>query len=911
MYNREIEGLIEHGQRLDEAIAHCRHILKSYPKCLETYRLLGKANLEGKRYNEAVDVFQRVLVAAPDDFVSHVGMSIIADDQNKLDEAIWHMERAFEVQPSNAAIQGELQRLFGRRDGVEPPKIRLTRAALAHMYVQGELYNQAISEIRAVLSNDPKRTDMQLLLAKAYFRNGQKAEATDICTELLKGYPYCLDANRLMVEILPGTQGADSMQEYRNRVNELDPYAAFTQDSLFHTETVADNVINLERLEYTGQVMDGSGALGIGLESDSTSISRSSNQPKWLESASITDNGNPYTGAASSLSGTQPAVAGPDTTLHGGQEDIPDFLRQAGWNNSSGEFQEGQSSILDDNDSSAADASGSGAVQGDLPDWVRALAPTGESETTLQPAPSSSDSPLYSTDTPDWLRNLGGDQPTASSPSLKETPGNDTPDWLKNLGGQELDEQIPASKPPKDSESSAQPVDWLNSLRAEPPVAPLPDSSHKEESPDWLKDFDSDLETPIAKTNLTAPSAPIEPKPSIASPAATQTPPVQVSEPSGNLGSLGTTAQEQDDAMAWLESLASKHGAKPEELVTDPNARTDIAPQWVDKAKEIGEPAPVSEKPIIPPSDDLTGSWLRNLESTESEDFSPKQGLQEPSDWKSGLKGQDDFAAFAAEDSNDKPPIMGDLETPDWLNDLGPKPVKQSSIEDVPDWLHGISTEPAQSGPAARQDPSFESGSSVDLPDWLASLDKEEAATPLSAASSDDVPLWLKSEIEPEPDVIEKARPADWQPVETKQPIEEPEVPEPVAEVEAPPPPEKPVQKVEQQKFEQPRPAAPVKVVAPKPTSAPSKSVPSSAPSTLGNAQTELGRGNIAASLDIYSKLIRKGKSLEDIIRDLRDALYRYPVEVAIWQALGDAYMRANLLQEALDAYTKAEELLR
>ena len=45
--------------------------------------------------------------------------------------------------------------------------------------------------------------------------------------------------------------------------------------------------------------------------------------------------------------------------------------------------------------------------------------------------------------------------------------------------------------------------------------------------------------------------------------------------------------------------------------------------------------------------------------------------------------------------------------------------------------------------------------------------------------------------------------------------------------------------------------------------------------------------------------------------RDLRDALYRYPVEVPIWQALGDAYMRANRLQDALDAYTKAEELLR
>jgi cytochrome c-type biogenesis protein CcmH/NrfG len=80
---------------------------------------------------------------------------------------------------------------------------------------------------------------------------------------------------------------------------------------------------------------------------------------------------------------------------------------------------------------------------------------------------------------------------------------------------------------------------------------------------------------------------------------------------------------------------------------------------------------------------------------------------------------------------------------------------------------------------------------------------------------------------------------------------------------------------------------------------------------SIGGAQAELGRGNIAAALDLYGRLIRKGKSLEEIIRDLRDALYRYPVEVPIWQALGDAYMRANRLQEALDAYTKAEELLR
>lgn len=44
VYNREIETLIDQGH-LEEAIAHCQHILKIYPKHLESYRLLGKAYL--------------------------------------------------------------------------------------------------------------------------------------------------------------------------------------------------------------------------------------------------------------------------------------------------------------------------------------------------------------------------------------------------------------------------------------------------------------------------------------------------------------------------------------------------------------------------------------------------------------------------------------------------------------------------------------------------------------------------------------------------------------------------------------------------------------------------------------------------------------------------------------------------
>src|SRR5512135_1924908 len=134
-YNREIESLIEQGQ-IDQAIAHCRHTLKSFPKCLDSYRLLGKAYLEARRYPEAEDILRRLLLAVPDDFIGNLGMSIISDEQKNVNNAIWYMERAFEVQPSNTAVQGELRRLYQRRDGVELTRIRMTKGALAHMYAK-------------------------------------------------------------------------------------------------------------------------------------------------------------------------------------------------------------------------------------------------------------------------------------------------------------------------------------------------------------------------------------------------------------------------------------------------------------------------------------------------------------------------------------------------------------------------------------------------------------------------------------------------------------------------------------------------------------------------------------------------------------------------------------------------------
>ena len=212
-YQRDIEELVETHQ-FDQAIAHCRHILRFYPKDVNTYRLLGKAYLESQRYGDASDIFIRVLSTIPDDFVSHVGMSIIREDEGNLDEAIWHMQRAFETQPANSAIQGELRRLHGRREGIEPPKIRLTRGALARMYLKGELYAQALAELRAGLHEDPKRYDLQVVLAQAYYLAGQRVDAAEASSTLLKSLPFCLEANKILAEILSHSERADEAQVY-------------------------------------------------------------------------------------------------------------------------------------------------------------------------------------------------------------------------------------------------------------------------------------------------------------------------------------------------------------------------------------------------------------------------------------------------------------------------------------------------------------------------------------------------------------------------------------------------------------------------------------------------------------------------------------------------------------------------
>ena len=56
---------------------------------------------------------------------------------------------------------------------------------------------------------------------------------------------------------------------------------------------------------------------------------------------------------------------------------------------------------------------------------------------------------------------------------------------------------------------------------------------------------------------------------------------------------------------------------------------------------------------------------------------------------------------------------------------------------------------------------------------------------------------------------------------------------------------------------------------------------------------------------ELYGDLVKRKESLESVIEDLRIAVDRAPDNAALWQVVGDAYMRDDQTDEAIDAYRK------
>ncbi len=731
-YLDELKLLMEQ-EALEEVMGHCRHILQHFPRNLETYRFLGRALLEKHRYDEAGDVFQRVLSALPDDFVSHLGLSNVAEEQGQLPAAVWHMESAHEQDPSNAALQDELKRLYEKRDGAPPDRIQLTRAALARMYVKGKLYQQAVNELQSILAQSPDRMDMQLLLAQVYWDTERPAESAEVALKVLETLPYSLDANRILSSLWLKSGRPSDAEPFVARLEQLDPFLAW--DVIQPETPLPKNAFQLPRLDWdaraaaaiTSDVPDWVSSIGDVFQAPE-SVSLSGGVTNWRDESTPTP------------TGTGPLGTGPLTTSR----------------------EPGKSGLLRATGALNLNKPASGLPPVEIPDWAKDFATPAAAST---PAPAQEEVPDWFKDAgtpatpdatamPDWFN----EPPASSTPALAapSAGGVEVPSWLEDdLGGTQEEaagnEQLPSGFTDLLATSSAS------------RTTPSTPSIDADEMPSWLADEEpSGSPAPSAAPldamswlQTGALSAPEQPAPAPSEEPLDAMSWLQTGPLSAPTESAPAVHEEPD--FDWMNDSSS---TPAEPAVQDMSEMSDLSLDW------LGGTEPQAEAPVEPAQPAEGGlDWLGAMPSLETPAEPAAQDMSEMSDlsldWLGGTEPQAEAPvepAQPAEGGLDWLGAMPSLETP-----AEPAAQDMSEMSDLSlDWLGG--TEPQAEVPVEPAQPA-ESGL-----DWLGAMPSLETPAEPAAPGMSDMPDlgldWLSSE-EPQAEVpVEPAQPAegglDW-----------------------------------------------------------------------------------------------------------------------------------------------------
>jgi hypothetical protein len=497
-----------------------------------------------------------------------------------------------------------------------------------------------------------------------------------------------------------------------------------------------------------------------------------------------------------------------------------------------------------------------------------------------------------------WLESLAADQGVGDfsldlsslEPEIPTTPARPQVDpqaWLRGIAAEpELEDLPPAPPPPAEPEPS---YSWLDDIGR----TPAPSES--------MFSGPLELENPSSLLDSLAAAAGFEDDAVRAAPELRATQADDMSIEAIELAiSQGRVTPEQIRRYQEYQMERAAQIPEPEydDIDLDAPAVAGDIPDWLEQLKpeEQAEPAPRAD---LPP--------LESLFAAAPPVAQPTEGIP---DWlvDEGSESESVEAIFAVEVDKDDPWVealdeeyehrVDADEVPDWylrnVNDpdriaaidgapigiLEPEPELEPLIIEAPAASVIITPMVQLAEAALPSETSLPAGERQAVPPWMTALSTQTAAavdvpaaeTEAVSAEFTGLPNWLQTEEQPALDL-------DWLPTETPAPVVEPELifeAEPVFAMPSPPP---------------PPPAAPA------------------AQGTLEEARTRYQSGDVDGSLAIYELLVRASQSLTDVANDLTVVAKEGKNPVA-FRVLGDSLMRQGRLQEALNTYREALNLL-
>ena len=731
-YIAELKLLLEQ-EALEEVMGHCRHILQHFPKNVETYRFLARALLEKNRHQEAGDVFQRVLSALPDDFVAHLGLSAVAEEAGQLPLAIWHLERAYEQEPNNGALRDEIKRLYEKRDGVAPERLQVTLGGLAHSYVRGRLYEQAVSELNKALTQMPDRVDLQLLLTQVLWESDRPVEAAEAALKALDQLPDSIEANRIMAMLWLNASRPSDAAPFVSRLDQLDPFLAWKVVN--PEKELPRDAFSLPHLDWDARA---AAALATDVPDWVSSISNVFEAPESVslssdsraaESPASGSTRKPQSGLLRARGNTDlfsnPDVSSKESKSSEESVEIPDWFKDTSATQSNTVAETPTDDVPDwFKDASPEPTEPSAAVPSwlddmpDVNDITGSQLPSGftdllagsASRPPAQAAPSSAAMPS-------WLDEDEEVSPPAPSGAL------DAMSWLNTGPLPSLDEVAPTSEPANTADEA---LDWMMDMPAETAGNPEPAPSGALDAMSWLNTGPLPSLDDVGATNET-----------------TSSDSDQAADESAPSGAL--------DAMSWLNTgpLPQLDEVAPTSEPGSTELPQDLsALDWMAETPDINESSPEAAEPAAGGLDAL--SWL-NADSVDE-----VTSLSEPAsvettpefasfDWMADMPTINESGAEAAE------PAAGGLDALSWLSTDSVDESSQTSAAPSQEqsgfgWMGNVTAETENFG-AQQEQPSFE---------WM--TDSAESLTPEPEAES----VSSNAEQETEAPLAEATDAPDW-----------------------------------------------------------------------------------------------------------------------------------------------------
>jgi hypothetical protein len=539
-------------------------------------------------------------------------------------------------------------------------------------------------------------------------------------------------------------------------------------------------------------------------------------------------------------------------------------------------------------------------LQGELPDWLLELSQSEEEEPYTAPLATAEEELADLTEEQETLppvdRALShkSTRPLRASTAPEESAQAEQegamPEWLDDLG-QETETAEPSE------------------LESESDLLAVAESTGQADIPDWLRELGAKegtetLDQEVAQEEEVVAAATGVDEPRLETPPAADQAQTMEATPS-----VAPTAERP----AWLQELEAEIAGEemPEEPspVEAPEAGAPQVPfiglaagavaamerpEGLSTLDETTAPETKVEAPSLLTTESETPDWLQELERVdEMEEIAPPAAEQE------GLSSEaaQEETRETIEEAELEP--MPDAELPDWLQELRTEPplteqldqteaaVEPTPDEELPGWLQELrpmdEAQPAEAPAPVAETPPPEVPEPAELP-----AEGVAESAPAPADEMDELD-WLQE--------LERAAPAEEGAPERKPttaplrlPTAEREERE-EAPVAPPPTPEPPAEPVPAKA------AAPEKELVPEETGTARR---------LDLARAHLSRNALDESAREYERLVQEPDLAQDLIEELEATVEKYPHHSPLHRILGDAYMRTDRLQKALDAYRKA-----